>query len=111
MVQYINTPKRKEGFMNENKNYISIDDRFAIEALLTSLRSKDPNCQVGAVLVIYILTALFGLTAYLFIVDYRIGVVLLVILLISLELFVEYTSMISIKYRPILNLVDKIKRK
>ena len=51
MVQYINTPKRKEGFMNENKNYISIDDRFAIEALLTSLRSKDPNCQVGAVLV------------------------------------------------------------
>ena len=37
--------------MNENKNYISIDDRFAIEALLTSLRSKDPNCQVGAVLV------------------------------------------------------------
>ena len=37
--------------MNENKNYISIDDRFAIEALLTALRSKDPNCQVGAVLV------------------------------------------------------------
>ena len=67
--------------------------------------------QVGAVLVIYILTALFGLTAYLFIVDYRIAIVLLVLLLISLELFVEYTSMISIKYRPILNLVDKIKRK
>ena len=67
--------------------------------------------QVGAVLVIYILTALFGLTAYLFIVDYRIAVVLLVILLISLELFVEYTAMISVKYRPILNLVDKIKRK
>ena len=67
--------------------------------------------QVGAVLVIYILTALFGLTAYLFIVDYRIAIVLLVILLISLELFVEYTAMISIKYRPILNLVDKIKRK
>ncbi len=67
--------------------------------------------QVGAVLVIYILTALFGLTAYLFIVDYRIVIVLLVILLISLELFVEYTAMISIKYRPILNLVDKIKRK
>ena len=67
--------------------------------------------QVGAVLVIYILTALFGLTAYLFIVDYRIAIVLLVILLIGLELFVEYTAMISIKYRPILNLVDKIKRK
>lgn len=37
--------------MKENKDYISIEDCFALEALLTSLRSKDPNCQVGAVLV------------------------------------------------------------
>ncbi|MGN1399744.1 MAG: MraY family glycosyltransferase [Erysipelotrichaceae bacterium] len=67
--------------------------------------------QVGAVLVIYGATALFGLTAYLFIVDFKIGLILLIVLLICFELFVEYTSMISAKYRPILNLIDKIKAK
>lgn len=66
--------------------------------------------QVGAVIVIYIVTALFGLTAYLCIVDVKIGILLLIILILLFDIFIEYTGMISPKYRPILNLLDKFKK-
>ena len=66
--------------------------------------------QVGAVIVIYIITALFGLTAYLCIVDIQIGVILLVFLILLFDIFIEYTGMVSPKYRPILNLLDKFKK-
>ncbi len=66
--------------------------------------------QVGAVIVIYVVTALFGLTAYLCIVDVKIGIVLLVFLILLFDIFIEYTGMISPKYRPILNVLDKFKK-
>ncbi len=64
--------------------------------------------QKGAVLVIYIITALFGLTAYIYMTKPEIGLVLLLFMFLIFELFVEYTDMISINYRPILNLIDKL---
>ncbi|MBR3352562.1 MAG: undecaprenyl/decaprenyl-phosphate alpha-N-acetylglucosaminyl 1-phosphate transferase [Erysipelotrichaceae bacterium] len=67
--------------------------------------------QVGAVLTIYVATALFGLTAYLYVVNRPIGLILLVFLIILFELFIEYTGMISPKYRPILSLVDRMTSK
>ena len=67
--------------------------------------------QVGAVLTIYVATALFGLTAYLYVVNRPIGLILLVFLIILFELFIEYTGMISPKYRPILSLVDRMTNK
>ncbi len=65
--------------------------------------------QKGAVITIYIVTALFGLTAYVCMVDTKLGVLMLVVLIVLFDLFIEYTGMISQKYRPILNLLDKFK--
>lgn len=65
--------------------------------------------QKGAVITIYIATALFGLTAYVCMVDAALGTLMLVILIVLFDLFIEYTGMISNKYRPILSLLDKFK--
>ncbi len=67
--------------------------------------------QVGAVITIYIVTALFGLTAYLYVHDENLGMMLLLLLVILFEIFIEYTGMISPKYRPILNLMDRLTEK
>lgn len=65
--------------------------------------------QKGAVITIYIVTALFGLTAYVCMKDTLLGLLMLVVLIILFDLFIEYTGMVSNKYRPILNLLDKFK--
>ena len=67
--------------------------------------------QKGAVIVIYIVTALFGFTAYMYVVERRIALILLGFLMLMFDLFIEYTGMISPKYRPILGLVDRLIRK
>ena len=67
--------------------------------------------QTGATLTIYIITAVFGFTAYLYIRNSAAGTLVLVLLIIIFEIFIEYTGMISNKYRPILNLLDRIARK
>ena len=67
--------------------------------------------QVGAVLTIYVVTALFGLTAYVYVINQPIGMIMLLFLIILFELFIEYTGMISPKYRPILSLVDRMTKK
>ncbi|MBO4218687.1 MAG: undecaprenyl/decaprenyl-phosphate alpha-N-acetylglucosaminyl 1-phosphate transferase [Erysipelotrichaceae bacterium] len=65
--------------------------------------------QVGAVLVIYCVTALFGFTAYLYVINQSVALCVLVIIMIMFDMFIEYTGMISPKYRPILNLLDKFR--
>lgn len=67
--------------------------------------------QTGAVLVIYTVTAMFGLTAYLYVVNTPVGIVLLVFMIMMFEIFIEYTGMISERYKPILTLFDKFTRK
>lgn len=65
--------------------------------------------QVGAVLVIYCVTALFGFTAYLYVINQSVALCVLVIIMILFDMFIEYTGMISPRYRPILNLLDKFR--
>ena len=61
-----------------------------------------------AVLTLYAVTAAFSLTALAFYYSHKIGALLLLILLIIFDLFIEYTGMLNPKYRPLLKLVDKL---
>lgn len=65
--------------------------------------------QRGAVITIYIVTALFGVTSYFCMMKPLSGLLMLILLVFLFDLFIEYTGMISPKYRPILNLLDKFK--
>lgn len=67
--------------------------------------------QRGAVLVVYVITALFGFTAYIYMVNPEAGLILLIFMIFIFELFIEYTDMISKDYRPILNMLDKLLKK
>lgn len=67
--------------------------------------------QTGAVLVIYVMTILFGINAFVYATDREPGQVMLISLVIIFEIFIEYTGMISPKFRPILNLVDRLTRR
>jgi len=66
--------------------------------------------QKGAVIVIYVVTILFGINAYFFLIDKTVGSIMLVMMILIFEVFIEYTGMISTKFRPILNLIDKLKK-
>ena len=65
--------------------------------------------QTGACIAIYSVTALFGFTAYLYVINPTVALIVLVIIMILFDMFIEYTGMISPKYRPILNVLDKFK--
>ena len=67
--------------------------------------------QTGATLTIYVITAVFGFTAYIYINDTTTGTLILILLIMIFEIFIEYTGMISNSYRPILNVLDKIASK
>ncbi|MBQ1523179.1 MAG: undecaprenyl/decaprenyl-phosphate alpha-N-acetylglucosaminyl 1-phosphate transferase [Erysipelotrichaceae bacterium] len=67
--------------------------------------------QTGATITIYIITAIFGITAYIYINNTTLGLLILLLLVMIFEIFIEYTGMISTSYRPILNLLDKIAKK
>ena len=62
----------------------------------------------NAVLTLYAVTAAFSLTALAFYYSHKIGALLLLILLIIFDLFIEYTGMLNPKYRPLLKLIDKL---
>lgn len=56
------------------------------------------------VLVLYFVSALFGVAAWLYRYDQVIGSIVLVFLIILFEIFIEYTGMVNSKYHPILSL-------
>lgn len=60
----------------------------------------------GSVLILYIATFLFSMASYLYLYDKILAIILFVVLMICFEIFVEYTEMISRKYRPILTFVN-----
>lgn len=64
----------------------------------------------NTVLILYAVTGLFGLTAYLYIVNKTIGLIALVVMAICVELFLEISHMISPQYHPILSVVDMIRK-
>lgn len=63
----------------------------------------------NTVLILYAVTALFGASAYVYIVNKTIGMIFLIVMAIGVELFLEISHMISPKYHPILSVIDMIR--
>lgn len=59
-----------------------------------------------SVLVLYGVTFLFSLTSYIYLYDATLGTLMFVILMFIFELFIEMTSMVSQKYKPVLTIVN-----
>lgn len=64
----------------------------------------------NTVLILYAVTGLFGLTAYLYIVNKSLGLIALIVMAIGVELFLEISHMISPQYHPILSVIDVIRK-
>lgn len=79
------------------------------EHLHHTLMYKLNLTQVKTVLTIYAITFYFSQVAYVYLLNKRIALIMLIFIVIVIELFVEKTGMVSVKYRPILNIYDKIK--
>lgn len=65
----------------------------------------------NTVFIIYGITICFGISAYTYIFNKTVGLVVILILLIAMELFIEKTHMISEKFHPILSFVDLLFRR
>lgn len=65
----------------------------------------------STVLLLYAFTFALGVIAYIYIYSQPLGLTLLVIVGFGIEIFLEKSQMISPKYRPILNIIEKIKLK
>lgn len=62
--------------------------------------------QKKSVLILYGATVLFSLSSYIYLFDKKAAIFLFVVLIIAFELFVEYTQMISRRYRPLLTIIN-----
>lgn len=62
----------------------------------------------NTVFIIYAITIGFGVGAYLYIINKTIGLLIIVIMFIGMEIFIEKTHMISEKYHPILSFLGLI---
>lgn len=62
--------------------------------------------QKRSVLILYGATILFSLSSYIYLYDKMAAVFIFILLIIGFEIFVEYTQMISRKYRPLLTLIN-----
>jgi len=78
------------------------------EHLHHTLMYKLHLSQIKTVLVIYLITFYFSQVSFVYMLNKRAALDMLVGIFIIIELFVEKTGMISKKYRPILNIVDRI---
>lgn len=65
----------------------------------------------NTVIIMCIVTALFGLTAYCYMINKGIGLLSLFIIMLMVELFIEVSGMISDKYHPILSIARRIRRR
>ena len=61
--------------------------------------------QTKSVLILYIATALFSICSFIHIYSVTASILLFALLLLVFEIFVEYTNMISRKYKPILTIL------
>ena len=57
------------------------------------------------------LTSLFGLSAFAYMINRNIGFIVMIIILLSVELFIEKSAMISEKFHPLIGLWHRIQRK
>ena len=58
--------------------------------------------QTRSVIILYMATILFAMSSFIYIYNQRLGIALFIILAVAFELFVEYTQIISVHYRPVL---------
>ena len=65
----------------------------------------------NTVLILYAVTASFGVAAYLYILNRALGLLCLFIMAIVVEVFLEKSHMISVSYHPLTSLVDMIFKK
>ncbi|MDL2211894.1 undecaprenyl/decaprenyl-phosphate alpha-N-acetylglucosaminyl 1-phosphate transferase [Erysipelotrichaceae bacterium OttesenSCG-928-M19] len=79
------------------------------EHLHHTLMYKLNLSQTKTVLIIYMITFYFSQVSYAYILDKKVAFYMLIVAFIVIELFIEKTSMISKKYRPILKVVDSIR--
>ena len=66
--------------------------------------------QTRSVIILYMTTILFALSAYLYTYNKHLGLGIFLGLLLMFEIFVEYTEMISIHYKPLLAIVNIVVR-
>jgi UDP-GlcNAc:undecaprenyl-phosphate GlcNAc-1-phosphate transferase len=64
----------------------------------------------NTVFIIYGITLCFGVSAYLYIYDKILGLSLICILFLGMEFFIEKTGLISERYKPILYVLNRIKK-
>lgn len=62
--------------------------------------------QTRSVIILYMITILFALSAFLYTYDKRLGLAIFLGLALAFELFVEYTEMVSIHYKPLLSVIN-----
>lgn len=65
----------------------------------------------NTVLILYAITALFGLTAYVYIIHKVAGLICMAVIMIGFELFIESSQMISSRYHPLLSLFYRLCKK
>lgn len=66
--------------------------------------------QTKSVLIMCTMTACFGISAFVYMLDKELGILIMISIIFILELFVEKTGMISPKYHPILSLLSSVKK-
>lgn len=76
------------------------------EHLHHTLMFKLDMGQTRSVIIIYMTTVLFALSSFIYIFNKHIGTALFICLLIGFELFVEYTEIISVHYKPFLAILN-----
>lgn len=63
----------------------------------------------NTVLILYAVTAMFGVTAYIYIVNKAAGLSCLCVIAVIVEVFIETSGMISPNYHPILSILNRLK--
>lgn len=65
--------------------------------------------QTKSVLIMCGITACFGLSAYVYMINKEMGILIMLAIIMVVEIFIEWSGMISDKFHPILSLFKKIK--
>lgn len=65
----------------------------------------------NTVIIMCIVTALFGLTAYCYMINKGLGFLSLFVIMLVVEMFIEVSGMISDKYHPVLSIARRVRKK
>jgi UDP-GlcNAc:undecaprenyl-phosphate GlcNAc-1-phosphate transferase len=63
----------------------------------------------NTVLIMCGLTALFGLSAYVYLLNRNLGFLAMLVILMAVEIFIEKSAMISEKFHPVLGMLRRVK--